>query len=89
VLPAGGLSLSVAGYKVKGIQHADLAWSGATTSTVTIARDGAVIATVPNSPVSGGAYTDNIGSKGAGTHTYQVCEGAAGGSCSNVVIVTF
>ena len=32
VLPAGGLSLSVAGYKVRGVQHADLAWSGATTS---------------------------------------------------------
>ena len=74
VLPGGGLSLSVAGYKVKGIQHADLAWSGATTSNITIARDGVVIATVPNSPLSGGAYTDNIGSKGTGTYTYQVCE---------------
>jgi hypothetical protein len=89
VLPAGGLSLSVAGYKVRGVQHADLAWSGATTSNVTIARDGVVIATVPNSPLSGGTYTDSIGSKGSGTYTYQVCEGAAGASCSNVVIITF
>jgi hypothetical protein len=44
---------------------------------------------VPNAGPSGGAYTDTIGGKGSGTYTYQVCEAAVGGSCSNVVTVVF
>jgi hypothetical protein len=89
VRSAAGLTLSATGYKVKGIQHTDLAWSGATSPSVTIVRNGVVIATVPNPSLSGGAYTDSIGSKGSGTYTYQVCEAAAGGACSNVVTVVF
>ena len=85
VQAAGGVSLSVTGYKVKGVQRADLTWTGATTSNVTIARNGGVIATVPNS----GAYTDNIGSKGSGTYMYRVCEAGGGGLCSNVVTIAF
>jgi hypothetical protein len=87
----GGTSvtLSAAGYKVKGIQHVELTWSGATTSLVTIARDGVVIRTVSNPAAGDGTYVDNIGTKGSGTYTYQVCESGTGGACSNAAAVTF
>ena len=84
-----GLTLSAAGYKVKGIQHVELTWSGATTPSVTIARNGVVIRTVSNPGPAGGSYIDNIGIKGTNTYTYQVCESGTGGACSNVATVTF
>ncbi len=80
----GGLTLSASGYKVKGVQHADLRWSGATTADVVITRNGATIATTAND----GFHTDNIGKKGSGSYTYKVCE-TNGGPCSNTVTVTF
>jgi hypothetical protein len=88
VLPDTDVVLSATGYKVKGIQHTDLNWTGATTGEVTIARDGVVIGTVANPGPGGGAYTDNIGAKGSGTYGYQVCE-TGGGACSTTVTVTF
>jgi len=71
---------------VQGIKRADLTWSGATTPNVTIIRNGQPIAAspVPNT----GAYTDNIGGKGGGSYTYQVCE-SGGSVCSNLTTVTF
>lgn len=80
----GGISLSATGYKVKGVQNADLSWSGATTSQVDIYRDGSLIATVSNS----GSYTDNIGQKGGGTYVYEVCE-AGTSTCSAGATVVF
>ncbi len=80
----GGISLSVTGYKVKGVQHADLTWSGATATHVDVHRNGVVITTTAND----GAYTDNIGQKGGGSHTYKVCE-AGTTTCSNEATVTF
>jgi PKD repeat protein len=77
--PTGGISLSAVGYKVKGVQNTDLTWSGA--SSVTIYRNGTQIGTV-----SGSTYTDNIGAKGAGVYSYQVCNGS---TCSNTVQVVF
>ncbi len=85
----GSFTLSATGYKVKGIQHAELTWSGATTPSVTIARDGVVIRTVSNPGPGGGSYIDNIGIKGTNTYTYQVCESGTGGTCSSVATVTF
>ncbi len=79
-----GFSLSVSGYKVKGVQHADLTWSGATSTNVDVYRDGARIATTAND----GAHTDNIGTKGGGSYTYKVCE-AGTSTCSNEATVTF
>ncbi|MCF6148990.1 MAG: S8 family serine peptidase [Candidatus Kuenenia sp.] len=79
-----GIDLSATGYKVKGVQYADLTWSGANSAQVEIYRDGALIDTVDNT----GAYTDNIGSKGGGAYTYQICE-SGGGSCSNTVEIVF
>ena len=84
-----GITLSATGRKVKGVQHVDVTWSGATTSMVTIARNGAVIVTVANPGPGGSTYTDNIGDKGGGTFTYQVCETGTGGACSSPATVTF
>ena len=82
--PGDDIVLSATGYKVKGRQHADLTWSGATSTNVDIYRDGNKIATVSNT----GSYTDNIGAVGGGSYTYQVCE-AATSTCSNTATVSF
>ncbi|MDX1511202.1 MAG: S8 family serine peptidase [Nitriliruptorales bacterium] len=82
--PPSSIDLEVTGHKVKGVQHADLSWSGATSAQVDIVRDGMLIATVDNT----GTWTDNIGNKGAGSYTYRVCE-AGTSSCSDPVTVTF
>ena len=78
----GALILSATGYKVKGVQTADLQWTGAT--TVVILRDGFFLRTV-----TGSAYTDSTGNKGGGSYTYQVCASDGGGNCSDPVTVTF
>ncbi|MEX0748333.1 MAG: S8 family serine peptidase, partial [Rhodothermales bacterium] len=80
----GGFSLMASGYKVRGVQHADLSWSGATSASVDVYRNGAKVATTAND----GAYTDNIGAKGGGSYTYKVCD-AGTTTCSNNAAVTF
>ena len=77
-------SLSAIGYKVKGLQKADLTWSGATSTNVDVYRNNSVIATIANS----GSYTDNIDARGGGSYTYKVCE-AGTSTCSNDVVVSF
>jgi hypothetical protein len=76
--------LTASGYKVKGLQAVDLAWSGAAGSQVDVYRNGALIATVANN----GAWTDNIGIKGSATYLYSVCE-AGTSNCSAEVSVVF
>ncbi|MEX2535162.1 MAG: S8 family peptidase [Trueperaceae bacterium] len=78
------ITLSASGYKVRGVHHADLAWDGATSTDVDVYRDETLIGTTAND----GAYTDNIGAKGGGSYTYQVCE-AGTSTCSGSVTVTF
>jgi subtilisin family serine protease len=82
VTTAGGggssISLGVSAYKVKGVQTADLSWSGATSGTVDIKRNGQTVATTAND----GAHTDSTGQKGGGSAVYQVCE-AGTNTCSN------
>lgn len=80
--PTATLSLQANGYKVKGMQQADLDWTGA--SSVDIYRNGGRIA----SAVSGSGYTDAIGSKGGGTWQYRVCVAGTTSDCSNIVTVT-
>jgi len=82
--PTGGYTLAASGYKVRGVQHADLTWDGANGANVDVYRDGAPIATTPND----GAYTDNIGAKGGGSYVYEVCD-AGTSTCSNEATVTF
>lgn len=80
----GGISLSASGYKVKGVHHADLTWSGATSGSVDVYRNGARVTTTAND----GAHTDNIGNRGGGSYTYRVCE-AGTSTCSSDAAVTF
>ncbi len=79
--PTGGIALTATGYKVKGRNTVDLAWTGA--SNVHVYRNGSSIATV-----SGTSYTDSTGARGGATYSYQVC--ATGTTtCSNTVTVVF
>ncbi|MEX2181673.1 MAG: S8 family serine peptidase [Gemmatimonadaceae bacterium] len=77
----GGITLSVSMSKVRGVNTANLSWSGAT-SSADVYRDGAKIATV-----SGTTYADNLG-RGGGTRTYKVCN-AGTTTCSSDVTVTY
>ncbi|MEX0691021.1 MAG: S8 family serine peptidase [Gemmatimonadales bacterium] len=79
-----GIALSVTGYKVRGVQHADLTWSGATSTNVDIYRNNSLITTTAND----GAHTDNIGARGGGSYTYRVCE-AGTSTCSADVTISF
>ena len=81
--PAASLNLSANGYKQKGLQKADLTWSGA--DPVDVYRNGSLVI----AGASGGAVTDNINNKGGGSYDYQVCEAGAQSFCSNVVTVNF
>ena len=81
---AGGLTLSARAYKVKGVRAVDLTWTGATGTNVDVKRGGTPLATTGND----GSYTDNVGGKGAGTFSYQVCN-AGTTVCSNVVTAVF
>ena len=69
--PSTGISLLVVAYEVKGIQHADLTWSGANALKVDVFGNGK-----PNiiGTENDGAYTDSTGSKGGGSVTFQVCQ---------------
>lgn len=66
------------------MQHAELTWSGATSPSVDVYRDGARITTTAND----GAHHDRIGNKGGGTYTYRLCE-AGTTTCSGTVSVPF
>ncbi|OGM24571.1 hypothetical protein A2962_01265 [Candidatus Woesebacteria bacterium RIFCSPLOWO2_01_FULL_39_61] len=82
--PEPGFSLTTTGYKIKGIQHADLSWSGTGSTNINISRDGNPLVTTANE----GTYTDNIGKRGNGTYIYQVCEEGTS-TCSNESTVIF
>jgi PKD domain/Divergent InlB B-repeat domain len=77
------ISLSARGYKQKGLAKVDLAWSGTSSASFDVYRNGARIATV-----EGTSYADNINKTGSATYTYKVCEPAAS-TCSNEVRVAF
>ena len=81
--PPGAFTLDASGFKVKGLQKADLNWSG-TNSAVDVSRDGTPI----EPDVSGTSYTDNIDQRGGGSYVYQVCE-AGTAICSNEATVVF
>ncbi len=83
--PDPSLTLSAAGYKVKGNHKVDLSWSGANGSNVDVYRNGILIV-----PPTGndGFYTDNIDNKGGATYTHKVCE-AGTATCSNVTTTVF
>ena len=78
------ITLSARGYKVQGLQTVDLSWTGATSSSIDVYRNGVLIVTVPNNNF----YTDHPNGRGHAIYTYKVC-GAGTGNCSNQVTVTF
>lgn len=82
--PAGAIVLEARGYKVKGLQKADLSWSGATTTHVDVYRDGTNVATTAND----GAETEHIDVKGGGSYVYKICE-AGTTNCSNEASISF
>jgi thermitase len=83
--PTAKFELKVNGYKVKGLQKADLSWSGSLSQTVDIYRDGSKLrSAVANT----GKYLDNINRKASATYTYKVCE-AGNATCSNSAVVSF
>ncbi|MGH7447512.1 MAG: chitinase N-terminal domain-containing protein, partial [Longimicrobiales bacterium] len=61
-----------------------LTWSGATSTSVDVYRNGAVVTTTAND----GAHTDNTGLRGGGSLVYRLCE-AGTSTCSNEVTVNF
>jgi hypothetical protein len=81
---ASQTTLSAMGYKTQGLQKADLTWSGATSTTVDLYRNGVKITTTPND----GFHTDNINARGGGGYTYRVCE-AGTNICSNDATISF
>jgi hypothetical protein len=84
-LEGSAIELSANGYKIKGRHNVDLSWGGGTTPYAWIYRDGALIAVVSS---SSGSYTDAIGTTGAATYVYSVCE-EGGAVCSDPVSVIF
>lgn len=80
----GDVTLSATGYKVKGAQHADLEWSGATSENVDVYRNGSLDTTTAND----GFYTYSSNTKGGGSDTFQICE-AGSSPCSNEATVTY
>ncbi len=83
--PTGVFTLAATAYKVQGRKHADLVWSGATSTSVDIFRDNSKL--TPPAPNSG-VFTHSTNERGGGTHTYRVCE-AGTSTCSNNVTVTY
>jgi chitodextrinase len=80
--------LTATGYKVKGRQKADLAWSCATSTSIDILRDGGALETVESGTDSNGQYTDEINNLGGGSYIYQVCNRDTS-DCSNEAVVSF
>jgi hypothetical protein len=81
---ASGIQLAAKGYKIKGVQHADLTWSGATSVNVDVYRNNVLIITTAND----GFHTDPINNRGGGSYTYRVCETGTT-TCSNNFTITF
>ena len=79
------IELSAQGYKVRGVKHVDLSWSGAEGSQVRLFRDGSQVATIAN---SGSLAGYQWGARGSESHTFQICE-TGSATCSAVVTVTF
>ena len=80
-----GATLTGSGSKTKGTWTTSIIWSGfdASVSNVDIYRNGAKVATRPNSPSSFGET-----GKGGGTFIYKVCAANSTTVCTNEVTIT-
>jgi hypothetical protein len=71
--PPGTRTVGATPFKVKGVQHVELAWQNFTGTGVNISRDGVPLFESPTD--NDGLHVDNIGVKGSGqTYLYEVCE---------------
>ena len=75
------ISLSARPYKLYGRQKVALSWTGSSTASYDVVRDGARIATV-----QARQYTDNLGYSRSGSYRYKVCQ-TGSSICSNPVTV--
>jgi hypothetical protein len=66
------------------VSYATLSWSGATTKSVDIYRNGTLRVTTGNT----GSHQDEIG-RGSGSVTYQVCEADSSTACSATITVVY
>ncbi len=80
--PSGDITANATVSFSKGRSQVTLTWSGASTSTVDIYRDGAFRTNTNND----GSYGESF--KGSGTYTYQVCDQGTN-NCSAEVTVSF
>ena len=78
------ITLSTRGYKVQGLQTVDLSWAGATSSSIDVYRNSALMVSVPNNRF----YTDHPNGRGHATYIYKVCQ-AGTGNYSNQVTANF
>ncbi len=80
--PPPAITLTAVAVKQKGKKYVDLAWSGATSASVDVYRNGAFLTATPND----GAHRDTVNQ--GGTFTFRVCE-AGTAVCSNDATAAF
>lgn len=80
----GEITLTASWWKVRGVVHVDLAWSGASADMVDVHRDAALMVTTDND----GSHLDITGARGGGSFTYRVCN-AGTTVCSNAATVVY
>ncbi|MEJ2511395.1 MAG: Ig-like domain-containing protein, partial [Anaerolineales bacterium] len=79
-----GLTLEGFGYKVKGVNTAELTWTGSSATAFDIYRNGNLLeGGVVGFGTNQNPYIDEVGLKG--TYSYQVCEANSQTICSNIV----
>jgi hypothetical protein len=77
-------SMTAVGSKVKGAMKVSLTWTGFSTASVVVFRDGAAVMTTPND----GNEVDPVNRKGAASFVYKICT-ATGSICTAPVTVSF
>jgi hypothetical protein len=80
--PPANREVTTVPFKVKGVHHVEVFWSGFATANVDIRRDGGAPVTV--STGAGSWVDDTIGAKGGGvTYSYEVCEAGSATDCAS------
>ena len=80
--PAGDITIDASTGRAKGKNYVDLSWSGASTSSVDIYRNGSLRTTTSND----GSFRDSF--RTYGSFTYKVCDQGTS-NCSSDVTVSF
>ena len=70
-------------YKVRGVKHVELTWTGLDTVSATVKFNGSAIQS--GLTIS---WDHNLNSKGGGSYTYEVCADS-GSPCSGIENVVF